>query len=175
MRGYFPAGKSYKQFPRSGDADSKADKRFEVMFFREEPLLVFCFLFTQRAFLICSLVSCFQIYLSLPSSSFPASLWFWFSHPLVRTPPVGPPLYNLFIVKKSVSSQKWGSRGKSTREKEKNMIKKGLKEKITQMFRWDWTASPVYRENLYTGFESQCSKPYCSPFINWNLKKTKKN
>jgi len=65
VRGYFLAGKSYKQFPRSGDADSvKADKRFEVMFFRGEPLLFVCFVFAQKAFLICSLVSCFQIYLS---------------------------------------------------------------------------------------------------------------
>lgn len=75
VRGYFLAGKIYKLFPRSGDADSiKADKRFEVMFFRGEPLLFGWFVFTQRAFLICSSVSCFQIYLSLPSSSFPASL-----------------------------------------------------------------------------------------------------
>lgn len=75
VRGYFIAGKIYKLFPRSGDADSiKADKRFEVMLFRGEPLLFGWFVFTQRAFLICSSVSCFQIYLPLPSSSFPASL-----------------------------------------------------------------------------------------------------
>lgn len=65
VRGYFLAGKIYKLFPRSGNANSiKADKRFEVMFFRGEPLSFGRFVSTQRAFLICSSVGCFQIYLS---------------------------------------------------------------------------------------------------------------
>lgn len=89
VRSYFLAGKSYKQFPRSGDANSiKPDKRFEVTFFRGEPLLFVCFVFTQRAFLICSLDGCFQIYLSCHLPPF-LPLWFWFSQPLVNTSPVG--------------------------------------------------------------------------------------
>lgn len=45
VKGYFLPDKNYKQFPRSGDADAiKADKRFEVMFFRGEPLLFVLFL-----------------------------------------------------------------------------------------------------------------------------------
>lgn len=68
-------------------------------------------------------------------------------------------------------------KGKSAREKEKKMTRRKSKKEKSHRRLDETEQSPQFMGRAlmpYTGFESQCSKIYCSQSINWNVEKIKK-